>query len=273
MSTPVLAIYAASTGLPLLLLRNSSLIGRFAAARAHSRLVARAPAASVGAGLYAPAAAAGGTLAFFEAVAAATRADTLVEEPEVLALEQRFHDNLGTSARVVAYAFLVPNVYLCAQLAWRNATPLVALLHIVLYPVIALALWALFGLSRSGFERAKARLLAEFDAVDELLAKPIPSSAASGEAVASEGRPYLTGCSWTAADATFAALAAPVLGISRSHGYGAWLPPLEALPVEAQCLASSLRARPSGRLALRMYKMHRRPGPAGGVPLAAAGGD
>jgi glutathione S-transferase len=86
---------------------------------------------------------------------------------------------------------------------------------------------------------SRQRVRAVFDEVGERLA---------------DGRRYLVGDSFTAADLTFAALAASVLVPSR---YGVPLPPLEALPEPFAGEVRGLRAHPAGAFALRLYDQER----------------
>jgi glutathione S-transferase len=83
-------------------------------------------------------------------------------------------------------------------------------------------------------------------------------------AMLEDGRPFLLGSRFTAADLTFAALAAPVL---LPPTYGVTLPPLELLDEPTAALVRRGRAHPAGRFALRMVAEQRLPAPAG----AAAG--
>ena len=84
----------------------------------------------------------------------------------------------------------------------------------------------------------------EFDAVAGLL---------------SDGRPYLTGERFTAADLTFAALAAPV---TLPPVYGATLPPLDSLDGPTSTIVRRAREHPAGRFALRLAEERREAQPA-----------
>jgi glutathione S-transferase len=87
-----------------------------------------------------------------------------------------------------------------------------------------------------GVEHEDERVVfAEFDWVAEQLA---------------DGRPYLLGDRFTAADLTFAALAAPVV---LPPVYGVPLPPLESLDASTTALVERGRAHPAGEFALRLY--------------------
>ncbi len=70
-----------------------------------------------------------------------------------------------------------------------------------------------------------------------------------------DGRPYLTGERFTAADLTFAALSAAVL---IPQDYGSPLPPLDALPAEMAEQVRRLRVHPAGAFAARIYAEQRR---------------
>jgi glutathione S-transferase len=72
----------------------------------------------------------------------------------------------------------------------------------------------------------------------------------------SDGRPFLLGDRFTAADLTFAALAAPMLVPER---YGSPLPPPEALPEAMAGEIVALRKHPAGAFALRLYAEERGP--------------
>lgn len=97
-------------------------------------------------------------------------------------------------------------------------------------------------------ETAKAAhelILRTFDAVGERL---------------EDGRPYLTGSDFTAADLTFAALAAvavfpPEYGGGRR---GVGFPSLEELPPALKVEVDELRAHPAGAFVLRLYREERR---------------
>jgi glutathione S-transferase len=69
-----------------------------------------------------------------------------------------------------------------------------------------------------------------------------------------EGRRFLVGDRFSAADLTFAALAAPVIVPPE---YGARLPPLAELPASMQPLVAELRATPAGAFVLRMFREER----------------
>jgi glutathione S-transferase len=69
-----------------------------------------------------------------------------------------------------------------------------------------------------------------------------------------DGRRFLLGNRFTAADLTFAALSAPML---LPAGYGSPLPPPEAMPAPAARQIRRLRAHPAGEFADRLYREER----------------
>jgi glutathione S-transferase len=71
-----------------------------------------------------------------------------------------------------------------------------------------------------------------------------------------DGRPFLCGDRFTAADLTFASLAAPVLWPPE---YGIKFPPLDEAPATARDTILQFRAHPAGEFALRLFRQHRSP--------------
>jgi glutathione S-transferase len=93
---------------------------------------------------------------------------------------------------------------------------------------------------RPGIEAEdEAAVWREFDAIAELLA---------------DGRPFLCGNRFGAADLTFAALSAAVV---VPPTYGVTLPQPEMLPRHTAALVSSAREHPAGRYALALFAEHR----------------
>jgi glutathione S-transferase len=106
-------------------------------------------------------------------------------------------------------------------------------------PAIEWSLRRYLGVDAAASEVALNRVDEVFDDVAERL---------------SDGRPFLLGDRFTAADLTFAALAAPMLLPAR---YGSPLPPPEAMPEAAAREVLRLRSHPAGVFADRMYEQER----------------
>jgi glutathione S-transferase len=87
---------------------------------------------------------------------------------------------------------------------------------------------------------AEAEVRATFDAVADRLV---------------DGRAYLCGASFTAADLTFSALAAAVL---MPPEYGVPLPQPDELPAAMAATVRELRAHPAGLHGLKMFRDERR---------------
>ncbi|HYB24159.1 MAG TPA: glutathione S-transferase family protein [Solirubrobacteraceae bacterium] len=79
-----------------------------------------------------------------------------------------------------------------------------------------------------------------------------------------DGRPYLCGERFGAADLTFAALSAAVI---VSPVYGVELPQPQLLPPATAALVQRAREHPAGRYALRLIAEHRRATPAPGAAV------
>ncbi len=163
-----------------------------------------------------------------------------LERKEVLALEDRFDTGIGVEGRRWLYheVFKDPKPFTPYNLtgvpAWeRRVFPFVlapAKLYINRYLDIDDATAA----------RALERVDAELDAVAELLA---------------DGRRYLVGDRFSAADLAFAALCAPLVVPVE---YGTPLPQPEVMPADMAERIRGWREHPAGRFALRLFADQRR---------------
>ena len=98
----------------------------------------------------------------------------------------------------------------------------------------------------------------ELDVRDDTLEQDRPRVLSAFDAIAArleDGRPYLFGERFTAADLTFAALAAAVVAPPE---YGTPLPQLDVLPEPVARDVAAFRAHPAGAFALRMFAAERR---------------
>lgn len=101
--------------------------------------------------------------------------------------------------------------------------------------------------ARVGMGGASADIQRVVDVYDEIAAR------------LDDGRRYLLGDQFTAADLTFAALSAAVL---VPEGYGVRLPSVDDVPVGMRPKVNELRQHPAGQFALRMYAEERAARPA-----------
>jgi glutathione S-transferase len=158
---------------------------------------------------------------------------------EIRALEHEFDERLGPHGRRWMYYRLrgrrdIAIKYGCTGVpAWeRRLMPLV-------YPVMGKVIDRILDITPATAAESEAEVRAVFAAVDERLG---------------DGRRYLCGDRFTAADLTFAALAAAVL---MPPGYGVPLPQPDELPPLAATFVHELRERPAGAHALAMYREER----------------
>jgi glutathione S-transferase len=163
---------------------------------------------------------------------------------EIRAFERDFDERLGPQGRLWMYYQLrkrrdLAIAYGCTGLpGWeRRLLPFV-------FPLAMRMIDRILQITPATAQQAEADVRATFDAVDDRL---------------SDGRPYLCGDRFTAADLTFSALSAAVL---MPPGYGVPLPQPPELPAPAAAFASELRERPGGVHALRMFRDERRLAPA-----------
>jgi glutathione S-transferase len=159
---------------------------------------------------------------------------------EVRALERDFDERLGPHGRLWMYNGIrgrrdLAMAYGCTGVPdWeRRALRLT-------YPAIMRWIDRFLGVTPAAAAQSEGEVRAVFDAVAQRLG---------------DGRPYLCGESFTAADLTFAALAAAVL---MPPEYGVPLPQPEVLPATMAAVVLELRAHPAGAHALAMFHDERR---------------
>ena len=158
---------------------------------------------------------------------------------EVKALEAHFDAELGPHTRRWAYAQLLPETGLLRQV-WAQRVPrLEAGLVPAIVPIARKLVRAAYGVTPDGAARSLERVHAIFAEVSACL---------------DERRGFLVGDRFTAADLTFAALAAPVV---FPAGCRAVLPALEAVPGGMRDEVLRLRDTPAGEFALRLYACSR----------------
>jgi glutathione S-transferase len=159
--------------------------------------------------------------------------------PEVEALCRRLDAHLGPDGRRLMYAHMLPNRDLLLECnnagvpAWEDR--FLRVFFRAMTPVVT----ARLGLGDT-IERDTPRVRAEFDAIAERLA---------------DGRRYLFGDRFTAADLTFACLASAVVVPPE---YGVALPQPDVLPEPVASAVREMREHPAGAFALRLFREERR---------------
>lgn len=155
-------------------------------------------------------------------------------------LEDYFDTHLGPQSRCWLYQQLrkrrdLALDYGCAGVpAWERMTLQLG------YPALIAIVAHVLDVTPTTCLRSEHEVRAVFDAVGEYL---------------SDGRSYICGEQFTAADLTFSSLAAPML---MPEGYGVELPQPEELPPYTAGVVHELRAHPAGLHALKMYETERR---------------
>jgi glutathione S-transferase len=165
---------------------------------------------------------------------------TLYPAPEAALLEQRLHDELGPHTRRAAYGALFSDPSLLRDIARHNVDRVQATAFIAVLPVVVNALRKALHVNDAAVARSIDKLRREFDEVGKRLA---------------DGRPYLIGDRFSAADIAFASLAAPAVFPAE---YSAWMPDVSRLPASARAMVQELRATPAGAHAMRMFREERR---------------
>lgn len=161
------------------------------------------------------------------------------ELPEVATLEDDFDRRLGPAARRLAYFHLLPSRAAFTELLAAQVPRWEARAGRLARPLAVRLIKRGLKIDAAGAARSRT-------ALDDLFAKV-------GARLA-DGRAYLCGDRFTAADLTFASLAAPVL---VPDAYGAHLPAVATLPAPFLAMRDDYRARPAGAFALRVYARDR----------------
>jgi glutathione S-transferase len=158
---------------------------------------------------------------------------------EVRSLEADFDARLGPHSRRWLYEQLrarrdLALTYGCTGVpAWERAALRWG------YPALFAIVARVLDVTPAAAAQSEIEVRAVFDAVGERLA---------------DGRPYLCGDRFSAADLTFAALASPMLAPAQ---YGVRLPRPEELPPYTAGVVRELRAHPAGVHALAMFDRER----------------
>jgi glutathione S-transferase len=158
---------------------------------------------------------------------------------EVRALERELDESLGPDGRLWMYHSLRGNRDVAGRYALTGVPAWERRAFPVFYPLMARVIDRLLKITPEAAEEAERSVRATFDAVAARM---------------DDGRPYLMGDRFTAADLTFSALAASVL---MPPEYGVPLPQPDELPPAMAATIRELRAHPAGEHALRMFREER----------------
>jgi glutathione S-transferase len=162
--------------------------------------------------------------------------------PEARELEAHYSGRFGADTRRLVYWYLLPHRELLVDIGRKNVGRGQARAFEAGLPVLIPMLRKVLAVDEAHAMRSRDNVVAEFERVSERLA---------------DGRPYLLGDRFSAADLSFAALASIALMVGPDEGYGAWLPRPDQLSREFAELAGSLRASLAGKFVLRMFAEER----------------
>ncbi len=151
-------------------------------------------------------------------------------------LEELFDTQLGPHTRRAAYHHLLAQKRLFLDTALHGAGGWEKSLFTIMRPAVCWLMRRGMNITPESAERSLGRVREVFSTVTDRLA---------------DGRHFLVGEGFSAADLTFAALAAPVI---LPRGYGAPLPALSDLPADFLALVEEFRTSPAGAFAQRMYR-------------------
>jgi glutathione S-transferase len=162
-----------------------------------------------------------------------------VDRARVDELEELFDTKLGPHTRRLAYYHWLPHRKLVMEAALPGVSTGERSLFKVFFPIIRALMRRGMNITDESANRSLDRIRIVFREVEESLA---------------DGRKYLVGGIFSAADLTFAAMAAPML---LPRKYGSDLPSLVDLPAELLPLIEEMRSSPAGEFGLRVYRDHR----------------
>ncbi|XGV94723.1 MAG: glutathione S-transferase family protein [Leptolyngbya sp. BL-A-14] len=165
--------------------------------------------------------------------------DSPVLRQEVDELEARFNRKLGVLTRQWGYFYALQNQSVMQQVWCEGVPEWEKLLFPLLFPLTRRLVHSSYNVSRESAIAAYHQTQQMFEAVSDRL---------------SDGRRYLVGDCFSAADLTFASLSAP--GVVPPE-YGGLFPALNQLPNEMIEQIQILRATVAGKYALRLYQEER----------------
>jgi glutathione S-transferase len=158
---------------------------------------------------------------------------------EAVEMEELFDTRLGPHTRRVAYFHLLAHRRLFLDAVLPGVGRGERTVFVALLPLVATLMRRGMNITRESAQRSLEYVKTVFKTVEEKLG---------------DGRRYLVGPDFSAADLSFAALAAPVL---LPDTYGSWLPSLDQVPADLRNEIAGFRSSPAGSFALRIYGDHR----------------
>lgn len=155
---------------------------------------------------------------------------------EVEQLEELFDTKLGVNTRRWAYFYRLDDAQVMRQM-WSKGTPWVEQVGLAIaFPLIRQVVRQAYNVTASAAASSLEEIKQVFEIVNQRLV---------------DNRLYLVGNEFSAADLTFAALAAPALRPSRHLTASSQL---DGINSEMVAVIQELRATPAGAYALRLYQ-------------------
>ena len=165
---------------------------------------------------------------------------------EVEELSNLFDTQLGSSVRCWAYFYLFNNRELMRKLWCEGVPHFESRLFPIVFPLVSSLARRKYNITADSAASSLDKIKSIFETVNQRLA---------------EGRSYLIGDNFSAADLTFACLAAPIVRPPEYRGkkYEGKQLSLHELPNEMILICKELRKTPAGEYALRLFREERRP--------------
>lgn len=162
------------------------------------------------------------------------------KKAEIEALEEKYDEELGVETRRWVYYHWMPqSSRKVLKIAGQGIPAWQKLIAPLLFPVMRKFLKKHLSISAENVAQGTAVVKQHFDEVALRL---------------SDGRPYLCGDQFSAADLTFACMAAPVV---LPEEYGIRLPTPDEVPAAAKADVEYFRNHPAGQYALKLFKHNR----------------
>lgn len=167
---------------------------------------------------------------------------SLFPTAEVSALDEHYNRYLGPHTRRVFYSNVLSDQGLMFELADRNVSPAQARLFKLVFPLARKRIVSGLGVAKERVDRSVGYIYKEFEDAGKRL---------------KDGRPFLFGDRFTAADLSFACLGGVAILPTPSEGYGGYLPPRDGPCEELNRLANDLRTSEVGQWVLDLYHTQR----------------
>jgi glutathione S-transferase len=161
--------------------------------------------------------------------------------PDVRALEDELDERLGPHGRRWMYDEMRGETALIERYGPTGVPAWQRMMVPLGFPLVSRVIDRYLDIAPESAAESLAIVREVYDSVGERLA---------------DGRPYLMGDAFTAADLAFAALSAPLV---LPPEYGVPLPRVEELPARMASVVRELREHPAGAHALEMYRTERQP--------------